>query len=90
MHRLIMTSSTYRQSSLYRADAAKIDPENKLLWRFPRKRLEGETIRDSALAVAGMLNTKMEGPSVFPELPPGHGKPRRLESECGASGAKPA
>lgn len=71
MHRLIMTSSTYRQSSLYRADAAKIDPENKLLWRFPRKRLEGETIRDSALAVAGMLNMKMEGPSVFAELPPG-------------------
>jgi hypothetical protein len=71
MHRLIMTSSTYRQSSDYRAGAAKIDPENKLFWRFPRQRLEGEVIRDSALAVSGLLNLQMEGPSVFPELPPG-------------------
>jgi hypothetical protein len=71
MHRLIMTSSTYRQSTLHRAAAASIDPENKLLWHFPRQRLEAETIRDCALAVAGRLNTEMGGPSVFPELPPG-------------------
>ncbi|MDA1274906.1 MAG: DUF1549 and DUF1553 domain-containing protein [Verrucomicrobia bacterium] len=71
MHRLIMSSSTYQQSSGYRTSAVQIDPGNKLLWRFPRQRLEGEVIRDSALAVAGLLNPKMGGPSVFPELPPG-------------------
>jgi len=71
MHRLIMTSETYKQSSASRAEAVAADPEDKLLWRFPRHRLEGETIRDEALAVAGILNTKMGGPSVFPELPVG-------------------
>ena len=76
LHTLIMTSSTYQQSSLYRETAAKLDPENKLLWRFPRQRLEGEVIRDSALAVAGLLNTKMGGPSIFPELPAGMPAPR--------------
>ena len=71
MHRLIMTSSTYQQASLHNELVANIDPDNRLLWRFPRQRLEGEVIRDSALAVAGLLNTKMGGPSVFPELPAG-------------------
>jgi hypothetical protein len=71
MHRLIMTSETYRQASNSRADALAADPEDKLLWRFPRHRLEGEVIRDEALAVAGMLNPKMGGPSIFPELPSG-------------------
>ncbi|PYK97876.1 MAG: hypothetical protein DME19_14690, partial [Verrucomicrobia bacterium] len=71
LHRLIMTSSTYRQSSRLDETAAQIDPDDKLLWRFPRQRLEGEEIRDAALAVSGLLNLKMGGPSVFPELPPG-------------------
>jgi hypothetical protein len=71
MHRMIMTSQTYRQRSISRSEAAAIDPENKLLWRFPRHRLEGEVIRDGALSVAGLLNPKMGGPSVFPELPVG-------------------
>ena len=71
MHRLMVTSNTYRQSSGYNENAAKVDPQNRLLWHFPRQRLEGEVIRDSELAVAGLLNTKMGGPSVFPELPPG-------------------
>jgi hypothetical protein len=71
MHRLIMTSETYKQGSAGRRSAAAVDPEAKLLWRFPRHRLEGEVIRDAGLAVAGMLNTKMGGPSVFPELPAG-------------------
>lgn len=71
MHRLIMTSETYRQSSAGRAEGLAADPENKLLWRYPRHRLEGEVIRDSALKVAGLLNVKMGGPSVFPELPAG-------------------
>jgi hypothetical protein len=51
--------------------ASEIDPDNKLLWRFPRHRLDGESIRDSSLAVAGRLNFRQGGPSVFPELPPG-------------------
>jgi hypothetical protein len=75
MHRLIMNSSVYQQAStIPRADAeaaAAIDSANALLWRFPRQRLEGEIIRDAALAVSGQLNTKVGGPSVFPELPPG-------------------
>jgi len=71
MHRLIMTSNTYRQSSRFDELAAKADPEDKLLWRFPRQRLEGEEVRDAALAVSGLLNLKMGGPSIFPELPPG-------------------
>ena len=76
LHRLIMASSTYQQSSKYRMEAARIDPEDNLLWRFPLCRLEGEAIRDSALAVAGLLNPKMGGPSIFPELPPGMPTPR--------------
>lgn len=71
MHRLILNSSAWQQSSGYREMAAKADPDDKLLWRFPRQRLEGETIRDSALSVAGLLNPAMGGPSVFPELPAG-------------------
>jgi hypothetical protein len=71
IHRLIMTSSAYRQSAQFNPAAARIDPDDKLLWRFPRHRLEGEVIRDEALAVSGLLNTRMGGPSVFPELPPG-------------------
>ena len=71
LHRLILTSNTYQQASNYRESAATIDPDDRLLWRFPRQRLEGETIRDSALAVSGLLNPAMGGPSVFPELPAG-------------------
>lgn len=71
MHRLIVTSATYRQDSALREDAAKIDPEDKLLWRYPRHRLEGEAVRDSMLAVSGALNGKMYGPGVFPPLPNG-------------------
>jgi Protein of unknown function (DUF1553)/Protein of unknown function (DUF1549) len=71
MHRLIVTSNTYRQGSLFNEAAAKEDPPDLWLWRFPRQRLEAEVIRDSALWVSGLLNPEMSGPSVFPELPPG-------------------
>ncbi len=71
MHRLIMNSNTYRQASLNRVEAARVDPQNRLLWRFPRQRLEAEVIRDASLAVAGLLDPRVGGPSVFPELPPG-------------------
>ena len=71
LHRLIMNSHAYQQSGAHRPAAAAEDPDNTLLWRFPRRRLEAEVIRDSALAVAGVLNTELYGPSVFPELPKG-------------------
>ncbi|HUQ93269.1 MAG TPA: DUF1549 and DUF1553 domain-containing protein [Bryobacteraceae bacterium] len=71
MHRLMVTSSAYRQSSAYREDAAKADSNNRLLWHFPRQRLEGEVIRDSSLFISGLLNLKMGGPGVYPPLPPG-------------------
>jgi hypothetical protein len=71
LHRLILLSNTYQQSSDYRDDAARLDSENKLLWRFQRRRLEGESVRDAMLWVSGALNTKMYGPGVFPPLPPG-------------------
>jgi hypothetical protein len=71
LHRMILLSSAYQQSSDYNAAAAKADPDNKLLWRFSRRRLEGETIRDAMLAVSGSLNAKMYGPGVYPPLPSG-------------------
>ena len=69
LHYLILTSNTYRMSKRFNPEYAKTDPENKLLWRFPYKRLEVEAIRDSALLVSGQLNPKMFGPSMFPEVP---------------------
>jgi hypothetical protein len=71
LHREILLSSVYRQSSDYREDAVKADPDNKLLAIFPRTRLEAEEIRDSLLAAAGKLVEKVGGPSVFPPLPKG-------------------
>ncbi len=71
VHRLIMRSNTYQQASSYNETPARIDPQNLLLWRFPRQRLEGEVIRDAALAVSGLLDLKIGGPSIFPELPRG-------------------
>ncbi len=70
LHRLILTSAAYRQSSENAAFAAnQKDPGNRLLWRFPRRRLEAEALRDSILAASGRLNSEMYGPSMFPKLP---------------------
>jgi len=69
LHRLIVTSAAYRQSARGDAAGAKADPDNALLWQFPRRRLDGEALRDAVLATAGVLNPKPGGPSVFPELP---------------------
>jgi len=69
LHRQILLSSVYRQSSNYREDAHNADPENKLLAVFPRKRLEAEEIRDSLLVASGKLEDKIGGPSVFPPVP---------------------
>jgi len=69
LHRQILLSSVYRQSSAHREEAYKADPENKLLAVFPRKRLEAEEIRDSLLVASGKLEDKIGGPSVFPPVP---------------------
>ena len=70
LHRLILKSATYRQSSVrFSEQASKIDPSNTLLSRMPGRRLEGEVIRDSILAVSGRLNRARGGPGVYPRLP---------------------
>ena len=71
MHRRLVTSATYGQSSDNRAVDESLDPENKLLWRFRRRRLEAEAIRDSLLAISGRLSLLRYGPGVFPSLPAG-------------------
>ena len=76
MHRLMMNSKTYQQAADFRPESSERDPFNKLLWRFPPQRLEGEVIRDSMLAVSGRLNMAVGGPSVYPALPPGAAPPR--------------
>ncbi len=71
MHRLIVTSATYRQSSRAEAKRFAKDPNNVLLARGPRFRLDAETLRDNALAIGGILSLKVGGPSVFPVQPDG-------------------
>lgn len=70
LHRLILTSNTWRMSKQWNEEYGAKDPENRLLWRAPYTRLEVEAIRDSMLAVSGRLNPAMFGPSMFPEVPP--------------------
>jgi hypothetical protein len=67
--RMLVTSSTYRQSSRLEPGAAERDPENRLLARGPRLRLSAEMLRDQALEVSGLLSPKMYGPSVRPVRP---------------------
>ena len=76
IHRLIVRSNTYRQSSAgpetaaFKALASQMDPENKLLWRFRRQRLDAEQIRDAILAASGKLNRAIGGPSVMIPVSP--------------------
>lgn len=63
LHRLIVNSATYRQQARQNPDAAKLDADNRLLWRMNRRRLEAEEIRDTILAVSGKLDLSMGGPS---------------------------
>jgi mono/diheme cytochrome c family protein len=69
LHRLIVTSATYRQSSRITPELAAKDRENLLLARGSRFRLDAEVIRDGALQAAGLLSAKMGGPGVFPPQP---------------------
>ncbi|MCX6980598.1 MAG: PSD1 and planctomycete cytochrome C domain-containing protein [Verrucomicrobia bacterium] len=65
IQRLILMSATFRQSSAPRADAAAVDADGRLLWRYTPRRLEAEAIRDSMLAVSGALDLKMGGPGFY-------------------------
>ena len=71
LHRLIVTSAVYRQSSAAATDSlhSKVDPENRLLAHFPRRRLDGEAIRDTMLAASDGLSDRRGGPGVMPPLP---------------------
>ena len=69
LHRLILTSSTYRHEHHGRPSQADADPENRLLWHMPYRRLEVEVIRDAMLAASGELNRQMYGPSMYPAIP---------------------
>jgi hypothetical protein len=71
MHRLIVTSATYRQASAASAEKRQLDPENILLSRGARFRLPAETIRDLSLAASGLLNPKLGGPSIYSPQPAG-------------------
>ena len=71
VHRVIVNSATYRQSSRARPDLEVIDPTNRLLARQARLRLDGELIRDVALAASGLLVPQLGGPPVFPPQPDG-------------------
>jgi len=85
LHRLILSSNTYRQSSTQYSVVStqySVDPDNRLLWRFPYRRLEVEAIRDSVLTVSGQLNLEMGGAGVFLPIPKealeGHSDPKTV------------
>ena len=69
LHKLILMSNAYKQSSQTNPTALARDPQNDLFWRFDMRRLTAEEIRDSLLAVAGNLNPMMYGDSIYPEIP---------------------
>jgi hypothetical protein len=71
LHRLIVTSATYRQSSDVSPELQRLDPDNRLLARGPRRRLSAEAVRDQALFVSGLLRERTGGPSVKPYQPDG-------------------
>ena len=80
MHKTIVMSATYRQSSTAPAELLANDPDNRLLARGPKHRLSAEQIRDSALAVSGLLSPKLGGPSVR-EGPADHAKSHHHDSD---------
>jgi mono/diheme cytochrome c family protein len=78
LHRLIVTSAAYRQSSAHNPEFAKIDGDNAYLWRMNRARLDAEAVHDAVLQIAGLLDAKMGGPSVkdFVQSPGIHRTPK--------------
>ncbi|MGH9803310.1 MAG: DUF1553 domain-containing protein, partial [Blastocatellia bacterium] len=70
MHRLMVTSNAYRQSSKFNEKSSAVDSENHLLWRYNPRRMEAEIIRDSMLVISGKLNKEMFGPGIYPRIDP--------------------
>ncbi|MFN9457339.1 MAG: DUF1553 domain-containing protein, partial [Acidobacteriota bacterium] len=70
LHRLMMNSAAYQMAADDTEANRKLDPDNRWLWRMPRRRLEGEAIRDSILALAGTLDNTIGGPAVLPYIDP--------------------
>ena len=70
LHKLIMTSETYKQDSIHPKEAkySVLDYSNQNLWKFPRRRLDSEALRDAMLSVSDMLNLKAGGPSFYPKM----------------------
>jgi hypothetical protein len=64
LHRLIMLSTAYRQASQRHPAGERVDPDDRLLWRMPLRRLQAEEVRDGMLAISGKINPKMLGPAV--------------------------
>src|SRR5207244_10525052 len=62
IHKLLLTSAAYQQSAFRDPAKVRLDPDNRLCWRHPRKRLEGEIVRDALLAVSGRLDPALFGP----------------------------
>src|SRR5262249_30673491 len=69
LHRLLVTSATYRQASKVTPELLARDPDNRLLARGPRLRVDGEVVRDIALSASGLLHRRIGGPSMFPPAP---------------------
>jgi len=92
LHRLIVTSKTYRQVSRVTPGLLERDPDNRLLARGPRVRVEAEIVRDIALAASGLLNPTLGGPPVYPPapeylfVPPVSYGPKRWYTESGEEG----
>jgi mono/diheme cytochrome c family protein len=70
LHKEILMSAAYRQSSQYRDEGQQLDPQNRRLWRMNKQRIEAEALRDSILAVSGKLNLEMGGPGIKPRIRP--------------------
>jgi hypothetical protein len=88
IHRLIVSSATYRQSSKVTPRLQEADPTNVWLARAPRLRVDAEIVHDIALSAGGLLNLKMGGPSVYPSIPDGvlnlgFGAPMKWETSTG-------
>jgi hypothetical protein len=79
--RTIVTSATYQQASRNRADASAVDPDNRLLARQNRLRLDAEIVRDASLLSSGLLSRKVGGASVYPPLPPGANSNTQVQRE---------
>ena len=69
LHKTILLSKTFQQSSTFQEEAAKVDPQTQYLWRYPPHRLEAEVIRDSILSASGKLNYEAGGPGIKPRVP---------------------